>query len=1115
LSITRSTVSANVASVDGGGAWVRADDGVSVSLTASTISGNRTGIKGGGIYINSTNGGTAEVRDSTISGNTAGADGGGVYTRTTAGGTSTIKQSTVSGNSANWRGGGVFTYSVGADFATISYATITANKADADANNPVIETGGGVFTAGTGILKLEQTIVAANIDPANHAADLKVGGGTLQTKYNLFGTNGGTGLAPAPIATPDANGNIVGGAGAATIKPGLGPLANNGGPTLTHALLVTSPAVNKGNPTYTPGSVLLGVPLYDQRGEPFGRVQSGPGAFRIDIGAFELSDVTINELKVDSLADDDDGDTSEGHFSIREAFRIAHSLSTVPTIVFDPALSGGTINLTGGQLLIARQMTIDATALPGGITTNAGGRSEVFHVNGIGRGTVKGLTISGGTNAMAVEGGGSLAVADCLLDANSTGIFTAGNATVTRTTIRNSVGAGINVSIHGGISLTDSTIANNRGHGVSMSDAFGTFLRNTISGNQGDGITASNGLSIDQCTISENGGVGVRPTSGFGNVTISSSAIVNNTGAGVQASHAGALTIINSTISGNKARGVAAIGDFTDELFIRNSTITANVGERGAGLFSTYHFDFKIFNSIVSGNTDVTNNEHDIWAWGSVLYHSLLGRDNVNNPYGVIIRQGSIVGTNENPVDPMLGPLADNGGPTLTHMLLPGSIAINAGDPAAVAGQGGIPTYDQRGFGFGRIAGGRIDMGAVEAGSIANTAPVITSPATVNVPENSTIAIAVAVTDPDLPPQTLTYTITGGADAAKFQISGSGVLSFLAPPDFEVPGDANGDRVYDVSIRVDDGVGGFDAQTLAITVTAVNDHSPVFLSPSMVSVLEGSTVVLPVTATDGDLPAQLVTYSIVGGADANAFAISPSGALFFLDPPDFAAPTDANGDNVYEATVQASDGAGGMTQQAILVAVRPVVAYPLPGDFNDNDVVDAGDLPVWGGHYGQLAGAGSADGDADGDHDVDGSDFLTWQRNLGKTAAATALARPSALNNATAASEPAADAEVGIDESTPWLASVVEATSTASTGVGVRALHRPALRPQYGEAIVKGSLERRQLAATGVASPSSDVPVVDAVCDAVFDDDAALVDALGRLTSVAPVSAGKSLFGRG
>jgi hypothetical protein len=61
-------------------------------------------------------------------------------------------------------------------------------------------------------------------------------------------------------------------------------------------------------------------------------------------------------------------------------------------------------------------------------------------------------------------------------------------------------------------------------------------------------------------------------------------------------------------------------------------------------------------------------------------------------------------------VDPLLGPLADNGGPTLTHALLPGSPAIDAGDPNPAD----PPEWDQRGPGFPRIANGRIDIGAFE-----------------------------------------------------------------------------------------------------------------------------------------------------------------------------------------------------------------------------------------------------------------------------------------------------------------------------------------------------------------------------------------------------------------
>jgi hypothetical protein len=75
---------------------------------------------------------------------------------------------------------------------------------------------------------------------------------------------------------------------------------------------------------------------------------------------------------------------------------------------------------------------------------------------------------------------------------------------------------------------------------------------------------------------------------------------------------------------------------------------------------------------------------------------------------------GNLVGSGANGIEPRLSPLADNGGPTKAHALLPTSPAINAGDPTAAAGQGGVPTHDQRGAPFTRVFGGRIDIGATE-----------------------------------------------------------------------------------------------------------------------------------------------------------------------------------------------------------------------------------------------------------------------------------------------------------------------------------------------------------------------------------------------------------------
>ena len=93
-----------------------------------------------------------------------------------------------------------------------------------------------------------------------------------------------------------------------------------------------------------------------------------------------------------------------------------------------------------------------------------------------------------------------------------------------------------------------------------------------------------------------------------------------------------------------------------------------------------------------------------------------------------------------------------------------------------------------------------------------------------NVAENTTAVTTVAATDADLPAQTLTYSISGGADAAKFSINSStGVLTFVSAPDFESPTDAGGNNVYDVTVQVSDGFGGTDSQDIAVTVTNVNE----------------------------------------------------------------------------------------------------------------------------------------------------------------------------------------------------------------------------------------------------------------------------------------------------
>ncbi|MCX7417981.1 MAG: cadherin domain-containing protein, partial [Planctomycetia bacterium] len=213
---------------------------------------------------------------------------------------------------------------------------------------------------------------------------------------------------------------------------------------------------------------------------------------------------------------------------------------------------------------------------------------------------------------------------------------------------------------------------------------------------------------------------------------------------------------------------------------------------------------------------------------------------------------------------------------------------------------------------------------AVTVTPVNDNSPVFTSSATANVAENTTAVLTVIATDADLPGQSVSYSLTGGADQLKFSITSGGVLSFQTAPDFESPTDNGTNNIYNVQVTANDNNGLTTVQNIAVTVTAVNDNNPVFTSATTADVAENTTVVLTVTATDADQPTQSLTFSLVGGADQSKFSITSDGALTFQAAPDFENPTDNGTNNIYNVTVQASDGNGHTTTQDLVVTVTPV-----------------------------------------------------------------------------------------------------------------------------------------------------------------------------------------------
>ncbi|MCB9509099.1 MAG: T9SS type A sorting domain-containing protein [Deferribacteres bacterium] len=278
----------------------------------------------------------------------------------------------------------------------------------------------------------------------------------------------------------------------------------------------------------------------------------------------------------------------------------------------------------------------------------------------------------------------------------------------------------------------------------------------TISGSNSNAIYNVGTLTLNNVIISGNtssiGGSGIYNASGIltiNNSTISDNTTFDGTGAGIfsSGSTGASVTINNSTISGNSSNygSGGGIQISNGSLTINNSTISGNSASIGGGIRNGFGTT-TLTNSTVSGNTAIQGggiaNNATLILNNSIVANSTSGGDlyliaGTISAYFSLIEDGlsSINGTNSNNLtgDPLLGPLADNGGPTLTHALLTGSLAIDAGDNT-LANNAGLTT-DQRGAGFDRFSpvGGTVDIGAFE---LYQAAPPSTKPYLIVANEN-------------------------------------------------------------------------------------------------------------------------------------------------------------------------------------------------------------------------------------------------------------------------------------------------------------------------------------------------------------------------------------------
>jgi beta-glucanase (GH16 family) len=374
-----------------------------------------------------------------------------------------------------------------------------------------------------------------------------------------------------------------------------------------------------------------------------------PGGMRQPVLLDQIRLNAPHDLTVMNAADGGSG-------SLRKALS---SLAVDGTIHFSPALTGQKITLLSGPLTLGKNVTVDGSAAPG-LTVSGNKSDRVFIVNSGTTATLRDLTVADGYGWQLA--GGIL----------NNGSLTLDHVAVTGNTMATNAGAfwqgGGGIYNGGGASLNliDSSVTQNQarwsGGGLySFFNTTTTIVRSTISGN-----------------------------------------VSNDVGGGFRS--LGSVRITNSTVSGNTSTGRhgGAIFHTDGAIEIGSSTIANNIGPNFApsaifiGSFNAAIPTLKLTNTLITGNHWYACEQH---AAGTVGLTS--GGHN-------LVQDGSCSPASSDLIvsDAKIGPLANNGGPTLTHALLLGSPAIDAGDDTA------CPATDQRGI--ARPQGPHCDIGSYE-----------------------------------------------------------------------------------------------------------------------------------------------------------------------------------------------------------------------------------------------------------------------------------------------------------------------------------------------------------------------------------------------------------------
>jgi hypothetical protein len=437
-------------------------------------------------------------------------------------------------------------------------------------------------------------------------------------------------------------------------------------------------------------------------------------------------------------------DPADGRLSLREAITAANAspgadVIRLPTGVFRITIPGADDGNATGDFDITEGVAIVGTGAGRSIID---GRQldRVFDVDSAAsssrRVVFQRLTVRGGN---ATGGGGGIQVAladlvlrDCVVAANRADGSGGGvsnaiapgtvNVALVRTVVARNVaggdGGGLYVSGRELTVIGSAVLRNAAGTGGGIRATTATLTNSTVAGNAA--VIAGGGIIATTATLTNSTVAGNTAGDAGGGVwaftaTVARSTVAGNTagGSGGGIFAFGTTTLVNATVSGNTASTTGG-GVWAPAATLLNCTVAENLAGSGGGLFHTAGGAFSVKNTIVALNLVLFGGiGPDVSGTFVSGGHNLIGDGTGSTGFtnGV---NGDIVGTAAVPIDPRLGALRNNGGPTATHALLPGSLAIDRGDNS------GVPGSDQRGPGFARRKDGNgdgiavVDIGAFE-----------------------------------------------------------------------------------------------------------------------------------------------------------------------------------------------------------------------------------------------------------------------------------------------------------------------------------------------------------------------------------------------------------------